>query len=350
VIETISSQALGNDLADDLSPGGVNGPIFIGGADRSGKTMLRAFLTSHPRVSIPGIGSNMWTYFYGQHGDLADEANFERCLAAMLRYKHVRFLEPDADRIREEFREGPPTYGRLFATFQRQHAEREGKRRWGDQSGLIERYADEVFAAYPDAVMLHLVRDPRDRWEAVRARWGDGHGGVGGSTARWRYSARLSARNLARYPDRYEIVRFEDLILRPEPTLRRVCEVIGESYLPEILTMRGAPEYRARLREDLETAEAKGGPAPLDPEYVGRFSGRIPAEDVAFIESTARIEMAWFDYEPAGASLDAAHRLRYLLGTWPSNRLRLAGWMARERLQQRAPGRVGRRPSRGKVA
>jgi hypothetical protein len=79
------------------------GPIFIGGPDRCGKTTLRAFLVSHPRISIPAVGSNMWTYFYGQYGDLSQKDNFERCLQAMLQYKHVHLLRPDPERIRREF-------------------------------------------------------------------------------------------------------------------------------------------------------------------------------------------------------------------------------------------------------
>ena len=45
------------------------GPIYIGGLDRCGKTTMRAFLVSHPNIAIPAVGSNMWTYFYGQFGD-----------------------------------------------------------------------------------------------------------------------------------------------------------------------------------------------------------------------------------------------------------------------------------------
>jgi hypothetical protein len=291
----------------------------------------------------PGIGSTCGPTSTGSTGTWRT-CNFERPGHASIQARALP--QPDAQRIREEFKAGAPTYGRLFAIFQRQHAERNGKARWGDQSGLIERYADEVFAAYPEAVMLHLVRDPRDRWEAVRARWGDGHGGVGGSTARWRYSARLSARNLARYSDRYAVVRFEDLILRPEATLRAVCDLISETYSPEMLTMSGALEYRARLSRDPETAEALTGP-PLD-TVRGPYQA-ASARDVVFIESAARSEMARFDYPPAAPSLRGADRLRYPLATWPLNELRLTGWMARERLQQRAPGRIGRQPSRDKV-
>ena len=50
-----------------------NHPIYIGGLDRCGKTTMRAFLASHPRIAIPAVGSNMWTYFYGQYGDSRKE-------------------------------------------------------------------------------------------------------------------------------------------------------------------------------------------------------------------------------------------------------------------------------------
>ena len=127
------SGARASDAAD--RPTALAGPVFIGGLDRSGKTTMRAFLASHPNIAIPAVGSNMETYFYGRFGDLGKAENLERCLAAMLRYKHVRFLDPDADRIRREFRQGPPTYARLFSLFLIHLAEREGKPRWGRRPG-----------------------------------------------------------------------------------------------------------------------------------------------------------------------------------------------------------------------
>ena len=160
------------------------GPIFIGGPDRCGKTTMRAFLASHPNIAIPAVGSNMWTYFYGQYGDLADNQNFERCLDDMLHYKHVAFLQPDAERIRREFKHGERSYARLFSLFLIHYAEREGKPRWGAQTGLIERYADQVMAAYPDSQMIHMVRDPRDRYEASLALWPKGKLRAGGAVAR----------------------------------------------------------------------------------------------------------------------------------------------------------------------
>jgi hypothetical protein len=129
VAPELKSKETGRDGMDDQ-----RGPIFIGGPDRCGKTTLQAFLSSHPNIAIPAVGSNYWTYFYGQYGDLSKPENFKRCLDAMLKYKHALFLKPDADRIRREFWEGEPTYARLFALFHQHYAEREGKP-VGDQTG-----------------------------------------------------------------------------------------------------------------------------------------------------------------------------------------------------------------------
>ena len=136
----------------------MNGPILLAGVAHSGKTLLRLALSSHPRLAF-SRRTYMWTRFYNRYGDLREPRNFERCLAAMLAHKPTRALDPDPNRIRREFRQGEPTYARLFALFHEHYAERLGRSRWGDQLGFVERYADLIFAAYPDARMIHMVRD-----------------------------------------------------------------------------------------------------------------------------------------------------------------------------------------------
>lgn len=321
-------------------------PIFIGGPDRCGKTTLRAFLVSHPRIAIPANGSNMWTYFYGQFGDLGKRENFERCLAAMLHYKHVRFLQPDPERIRREFGEGEPTYGRLFALIHQHYAERENKPRWGEQTGLIERYADQVFAEFPNARMLHMIRDPRDRYQASLILWPDGKGRAGGAAARWLYSMALAQRNLRKYPGRYQIVRFESLVRETEQTLRQICEFLGEEYHPRMIYMEGDLERRSRLSK---RAKASQGPSPLSDEFIGVYWQSIPKQEIAFIQQMAGRQMAGLDYRPEPIRFSRSERIRYTLFDWPVNLLRMVGWLGVEAVQHHMPGRFGRRPDRRMV-
>ncbi len=120
------------------------------------------------------------------------------------------------------------------------------------QTGLIERYADMLFAADPDARVLHMVRDPRDRYEGSLALWPDGRGRAGGATARWTYSMRLAQRHVRSYPDHYRVVRYEDMVCDTEGTLRSVCAFLDDDFDPEMLGMPGAPERRDRLSGRVE--------------------------------------------------------------------------------------------------
>jgi hypothetical protein len=319
------------------------GPIYIGGLDRCGKTTMRAFLVSHPHIAIPAVGSNMWTYFYGQYGDLGQRDNFERCLEAMLHYKHVRFLQPDPDRIRREFWQGPPTYARLFSLFLIHYAEREGKPRWGAQTGLIERYAPQLFAAYPGLKIIHMVRDPRDRYEASLALWPKGKGRVGGAVARWLYSLRLAERNMKRYPNDYKIVRFESLITQPEETLREVCAFLGETFTPDMLTMEGAPRHRAGL---MKGSDIEPGQSPVSPEYIGGFRGKVAQREIAFMQLHGGRKMRAYGYALDPLPFSFKDWLLFAFVTWPNQMARLAAWQAVETIQQHFPGWLGRKPGR----
>lgn len=317
------------------------GPIYIGGPDRCGKTTMRAFLASHPNIAIPAVGSNMWTYFYGQYGNLGQVDNFERCLDDLLHYKHVRFLKPDPDRIRREFRQGSPTYARLFALFLIHYAEREGKPRWGAQTGLIERYADHLFSAYPGLKIIHMTRDPRDRYEASLALWPNGKGRVGGATARWLYSMGLAKRNQQRYPDQYKVVRFESMVARPEETLRDVCHFLNEEYRPEMLTMAGAPKHRNRLNQGADVGPMK---APVSTDFIGLYRQRIPRLEIAFMQLYAAREMLASDYVLEPIRFSIGDWVHFWLVDWPLNLGRMVAWRSWEAIQHNFPAVLGRKP------
>ena len=317
------------------------GPIFIGGPDRCGKTLLRALLVSHPHIAIPDVGSNYWTYFYGQYGDLSHGDNFERCLRAMLHYKHALFVKPDAERIRREFWQGEASYARLFALLHQHYAERQGKPRWGDQTGLIERYADPLFAAYPDAVLIHMIRDPRDRYGASLEKWPTGRMRVGGATARWLYSVGWAQRNQRRYPDRYKIVRYETLVQQPETTLRDICAFIGETFMPSMLTMEAAPIYRDK---GAHRSPTDGATNVISTTYIGRYHNVVPTRELAFMQAHARRAMQTFGYDLDPIQWTLKERLAYGLRDWPANLVRMRTWQAIETLQHNFPAYVGRKP------
>ena len=307
------------------------GPIFIAGLERSGTSLIFALLASHPNIAMTRR-TNMWTYFYNQYGDLSRPENFERCLKMMLRYKRLAVLEPDPDRIRQAFWQGEPTYARLFALFEAHYAERLGKPRWGDKSLNTERYAAPIFEAYPEARILHMMRDPRDRYASVLTRWKHRRGGVGAGTAMWLSSVRLAKHNQQRYPRQYKIVRYETLAAQPEETLREICAFIGEDYTPAMLMMQGAANFRD---EGGNSSYGQRQPGVISTNSIGRFRQVLTQRDIAFIQRYAGPAMRAFDYQPEPLRLALHERLLFALADRPLNLARLAAWRLRHAINNR---------------
>lgn len=316
------------------------GPIYIGGLDRTGKTTMRSFLASHPRIAIPDVGSNMWTYFYRRYGNLAVDSNLDACLDAMSRYKHVRFLDPDFERIRSDFVQGDRTYASLFALFLRHYAERMDKPRWGVQTGLVERYADELFASYPGVQVIHMLRDPRDRYEASIAKWPNGKGRAGGAVARWRYSESMASRHEARWPDRYLVVRFEDMVADPESTLRAVCGFLGESFEDQMLAMVAADKHRNRLASGHDEVSI------LSDRFVGRYKDNVSIEEAAFIQIQLREAMEKRGYQLDPITFSRTEWAHFAITVVPDQLARMFAWRSVEALQEAFPRLVPRRPGK----
>lgn len=304
-------------------------PVYVCGTNRSGTTLMYALLASHPNLSMVRR-TDMWRYFHGQFGDLSQPENFERCLETMLRYKRIVNLQPDPERIRQEFWQGEPSYGRLFALIHQHHAERRGRSRWGDKSLHTEEYADQIFAEFPQAKVIHLIRDPRDRYSSVIKRLNATSKRIGVDTMKWLTSARTAKRQAQRYPDRFMIVRYETLAQHPEETLRLVCDFIGEPYTPEMLTMAGAPRYH---KEGANTSFEQVKPGIISTRSIGRFRQVIGRWEIAFIDTFAGRLMAEFGYERDTARLSARERLMYLAAL-PFGLLSMARWLTLDKFRE----------------
>lgn len=275
----------------------ADSPVLIAGADRSGPGLLGELLERHPALAI-SRRTNLWTFYLDRYGDLSDPDNLDRCLDAMLSYTRIRAMNPDRARLRAEFLAGDDhSYFRLFLLLGSQYAESVGKSRWGDKSLNSERDAARVLSAYPEAVMIHVVRDPRDRHASMVHHRGGRRGGVFGSTAVWLHSARLAAMNTERFPGRYLVVRYEDIVADPESTLREICGLIGEPFDPDMLAV--------------DLGEGRRSRRELWSGSMGRYETDVPTREVALMERVLGPEMARLGYRPTkGENLRRAERLR----------------------------------------
>lgn len=308
------------------------GPVYVAGLERSGTSLAYALLASHPNIAMTRR-TNLWRHFYGRYGDLGQPDNLERCLDTMRRYKRLVVLDLDFERLRDDFLAGERSYARLFSLLEGQVADRKGRPRWGDKSLHTEHYADEIFAAWPGAVILHMMRDPRDRFASSYARWGVRRGGVGAGSAEWLSSARIARRNQKLHPDHYLIVRYESLASEPEASLRDICAFIGEPYVDAMLAMDGAADFRD---QGSNSSYGPREPGAISTGSIGRFRDVLSPRQIAYIQLVARREMVSFGYEAESVRLRPGQRLRYTLLDLPVESAHLVAWRSRERARDRA--------------
>ncbi len=302
------------------------GPVFIAGPERSGTSLIYALLASHPGIAM-SRRTNMWTHYYNQYGDISQPENFERCLSMMMRYKRLLKLNPDPERIRREFWEGEQTYARLFALLEEHFAEQLGKPRWGDKSLNTERYADQIIKAYPDARIIHMLRDPRDRYSSSLKRWKVSRSGIGGATALWLTTLKLANRNKSLYPEQYMLVRYEDLVSKPEEMLRIICAFIGEEFAPEMLSMQGAQQFRD---DGGNSSYGQREPGKITASSVGKFRKVLTKYQVVFMQLFSRKSMQDYGYVPEEFQFGMIDWVRFVFFEFPFNVLRMLIWWLRE--------------------
>jgi hypothetical protein len=247
-------------------------PIFIVGCGRSGTTLLRLMLDSHPAIAA-GEETKFLTDLepiLGEHWRLLQTYGFNRAW----------WLE----RMRA-----------FYGGFMAEYAQRKGKRRWAEKTPGYTFHLDLVDELFPNAQYVHLIRDGRDVVASFRERWGY-KAGLRAANSVWRESI-LRARAYGEHlpPDRYHELRYEALVADPERELRSLIAFLGEEWddavlrydeLPHDTTERYA-QYSAKRRAEsgggkgVYTSSSGRGRRKLDPALravLMRSSGKLLAD------------------------------------------------------------------------
>lgn len=310
--------------------------VYITGLERSGKTTLAAFLDAHPRIAVPDVGTNMWLYFAHRFRSLDEPENLRRCLDAMMSYDRIRFLQPDRRWIEKEFSRGPSTYGYLFSLFLIQFADRRGKQIWGAQSAWLDRFAPELLGQHPNTRIIHVLRDPRDRYVEVKAHWPRGRGQAGAAAAKWNSAASHIRTHLRRFPNRYMVVRFEDLVKDTSGELERVTDFLEVDFDAEMLLAE-----KKNLREAQDGVVKPHLAASLSKDFLGSFRTALTPEEITFLQALTARGRRWHDYPSVAIGMSATERLSCWAGYFPQQALRSVAWRAWEMRARVAPSRYG---------
>jgi hypothetical protein len=202
----------------------------------------------------------------------------------------------------------PFELGAALRVFYSLYAERFGKSRWGDKTPRYVLHMDLIQRLLPEARFVHLIRDGRDVGLSVldeRLVAGKNRGSLEHVAERWVEKIRYARRQAAelRY---YVEIRYEDLVLDTECTLRRICDFVDLRWDMGMLEYhRSSP---VRLAE-LVTVDEKWSTAvqrrsrhvlterPPEPSRVGRWKTEMADPDLIAFEHVAGELLAELGYE-----------------------------------------------------
>ena len=222
---------------------GAPSPVFVVGTMRSGSTLLRLVLDSHPHIAM------------------GEETGFMGALAATTAIPNWRYgrewygrLGWSADELDARLRE---FYGGMFE----RHAARQGKQRWGDKTPLHSWHMEQMSRVFPDAVFVAIVRHPGGVVASLRRRF---HWDVTEAAAYWESTnVEVLRRGAALGDDRFVLLRYEDLVREPEAVMRELTAWLGEPWSPDVLRhhevqgAKGAPRLVDGSTSTRETISAK---------------------------------------------------------------------------------------------
>jgi hypothetical protein len=286
-------------------------PIFIVGVHRSGTTLLRFMLNSHPRLYIPPESDFIPRFFQRRPQGPLDEARVDWLLDVIFRrYRLVKEWQgapPDPAAFYAAM--ATPTPAAFLDTLYSRYARQHGAERWGDKTPIYASYVDLIAGMFPTAQFVHIVRDGRDVALSMLDKWGsEVHIDVYFAARNWRRrigQARASGAGLG--PERFYELRYEALVADPEAELRPLCAYLGESYVPSM----AQPQRLGRRQFDEGDFHAALR-RPPGTSRIGRWREEMPARDLRLFQHVAGPLLAELGYELADAGpMPAGERLRF---------------------------------------
>ncbi len=288
-------------------------PVFIAGHPKSGTSLLRSVLDSHPEL----VAYPEETNFFRRYLPKTTGADLQQKLALSDQYlTHIfewnqvnppphQVGYPDRDysnipvaQVRQAVRDyisqrfihdGDMLSAVILAFGKTIGQLTDLSQHWVEKTPYNELYASQIFAWWPDARVVHTVRDPRDNFASYHRKHADWS--PESFALNWVQSTQTGLDNRDQYgSDRYLMLRFEDLTSTPDAKLNELCQFLRINDDPSLRQpVRGGKPWggNSMFADQFTTISA----AP-----VGRWTESLKPDEVATLELIAGPAMQQFGY------------------------------------------------------
>lgn len=266
----------------ELAEGG--NPIFIGGVPRSGTTLLRVILDTHPRIycgtelRVVQALTALWSSANSTGPVLAEAYGV------------------DTGHLRQVFVD-------LILSFLLPAWQASGKARVAEKTPFNVLVFPELRCLFPDSPLVHVIRDVRDvvASRLERDRFAAGNSPIdtaalaGVRAEEWVGTMAIRRRMLSdeRLAQRYFEVRYEKLANSPHETLEALFDFLGERFDPAVLGFHRV----SRNVDGSEEWSAEAVRRPIFASSCGRWRESLSGAEQAAVLHVARHDLEELGYE-----------------------------------------------------
>jgi hypothetical protein len=270
-------------------------PIFIVGAPRSGTSLLRNLLYSHPRLFFRSE-TQFIPAFYRVYGNPRSRRQALKLAKKMVKMEWVARWEEEID-VGEMAEQD--TFAEIVDNMFMQIARREGKSVWGDKTPHYVLDIDTLREIFPAARFIHILRDGRDAsLSQLKANFGPRT--IFYATVYWRKCVQAGLQSENSVPASQLIrILYEDLLLDTEKEMRRVCDFLE---LPFDLDVCTPTPVALRYRKPIfrQAAKSYGTTDRIIPKNTQKWKEEMSHADQVVFESVAGALLGQLGYETRG--------------------------------------------------
>jgi hypothetical protein len=297
----------------------MNPYVFLVGCPRSGTTLLRRIGDAHPEIAV--INEEQWLpgWFERRVGLTPEGLVTPELVARLLAHPRFPRLEVDAAKIEALVEDGRQThYARFVSDVFDLHGRVKERRLVGEKSPNYVRYLPTLHELWPQAKVVHLIRDGRDvtlsmldwrKSERVAGRfptWDEDR--VTTTALWWEWHVRLGREDAGLLgPERYCELFYESLVADPQRECERLCTFLGVPYDDAMLRF-----HEGRMKPK-PGRDAKAAWLPVT-RGLRSWKEQMPPDDLGRFEAAAGELLEELGYQRAAPAshemLERADRLR----------------------------------------
>jgi len=300
-----------------------NGPVFIIGYPRSGTTLLRALLGAHSEIELvnePGLIRGLRTA-----GHNVNDVFPRETLPTLL--EQLRKVGPSRRHLQalssETLREFIYTRRRTFKqVYELLLPKPKGYVVWGEKSVGNIFYIRELHQLYPDAVFVHIIRDPR---AALLSHYRKRYAGCADALPpfdvdsirffvhgallwnQWYNAAERASRSLG---GRIVLqVGYRELVTNPEKQLTDICRAVGLKFEPDMLDSANRQHDPVLIPKNGTAYAHRNLAQPIKPERANSFD-ELPAWAAFIVEKYVGHRLAALGFAPSKHKPGTVEKIR----------------------------------------